>query len=504
LTASVRLPFLPVPFLVALAFAPAAAAEPVRTLSVAPERALSATLTLPAKKSKVRLETGPWKLTVKSEKDGDDLLVRGVDVDLGRNRERRTQRLIVANHDGITTVTLGAGVLARTSSRTVRLRGAVRLADFFASSVADPVDRLAQRAGMLHFARPRTQAYLGQGIDGALHYRELRNWAAGFLPGLLWQVAAERNSVIHARWAMDEVRDLRKVATLDDPDVGFVFWRAAQLGHDLACTTTVPRLALSAQACAQLGSLSRQAADRLVARSATNPLGLIPTWADETLCSQCLPGELRIIVDQLHNLPVLTESPDPARRALALTQARWIAANLLRPDGAGLQQGFIARATGALTRTGNYQGFDDVSVWSRGQAWMVSGLARAATDLEDPVLLAAAVRAAEWWLARFPVDVPPPYDFTAPPGAPRDSSALAILGAGLAVLADRCRATGECDGARYEAAADAAATALVARLESGAQLGRLGEGAYTVGKLPWDESAELPWGTDFLAELLTR
>jgi hypothetical protein len=365
LTRLVRTPTLLVTAFSVLVLAPAAAAEPVRTLSVAPERALSATLTLP-KKGKVRLENGPRKLTIKVDEDGDDLLVRGVD--LGRNRVPRTARLIVSSHDGITSVTLGAGVVAQTASRTVRLRGVTRLADRYASSVADPVDRLAQRAGMLHLARPRTQAYLGQGLDGALHYRELRNWAAAFLPGLLWQVAAERNSVLHARWAMEEVRDLRTVAAFDDPDIGFVFWRAAQVGYDHACATPVPRLGLSARSCSQLGSLARQAADRLVARAASNVAGLIPTQADESLCSQCLPGEARIIVDQLHNLPVLSESRDPGRRALALKQARWVAANLLRPDGAAYQQGFISRIAGVLTRTGNFQGFDDLSVWSRGRA----------------------------------------------------------------------------------------------------------------------------------------
>ena len=496
-----RLPSLLVPLLVVLAFGPAAAAEPVRTLSVAPEHALSVTLTLPAKPGKVRLENGPRLLTIKVGGDGDDLLVR--DVDVGRNRLPRTARLIVSNHDGITSVTLGPGVVAQTASRIVRLRGAVRVADRYASSVADPVDRLAQRAGMLHLARPRTQAYLGQGIDGALHYRELRNWAAAFLPGLLWQIAAERESGLHARWAMEEVRDLRAAAAFDDPDIGFVFWRAAQLGSDLACAPA-PRLGLSARSCAELGSLARRAADRLAARSLSNVAGLIPTQVDEALCSQCLPNEARIIVDQLHNLPVLTESRDPARRELARKQAQWIATNLIRPDGAAFQQGFISRISGVLTRTGNYQGLDDGSVWSRGQAWAISGLARAATDLEDPELLAAAVRAADWWLANEPIDAPPLYDFRAPPDAPRDSSALAIAGAGFAVLADRCEATGDCDGTRYRTAAGTAELALLARLETGAQLGRLGEGAYTVGGLPWDESAELPWGTDFLAELLTR
>ncbi|MET0684850.1 MAG: hypothetical protein ABW060_06010 [Solirubrobacteraceae bacterium] len=494
----------PLPLVILLlvpVLAPAAAAEPVSTLTVAPERALSVTLTLPKKKGKVRLVNGPRKLTIKVDEDGDDLLVRGVDV--GRNRLPRTARLIVSNHEGITSVTLGPGVVSQTASPTVRLRGAARIADRYESSVADPVDRLAQRAGMLHLARPRTQAYLGQGLDGALHYRELRNWTAAFLPGLLWQVAAARGSGLHARWAMEEVRDLRAVTAFDDPDIGFVFWRAAQLGSDLACTP-VPRLGLSARSCAELGSLARRAADRLAARTLSNVAGLIPTQTDESLCSQCLPNEARIIVDQLHNLPVLSESGDRAHRELARKQARWIAANLIRPDGAAFQQGFISRIAGVRTRTGNYQGLDDGSVWSRGQAWAISGLARAATDLDDPVLLAAAVRAADWWLANEPVDAPPLYDFHAPPDAPRDSSALAIAGAGFAILADRCEATGACDGARYRAAAGTAQLALLARLETGAQLGRLGEGAYTVGGLPWDESAELPWGTDFLAELLTR
>ena len=493
-----RVPSLPVASLALLVLAPAAAAEPVRTLSVDPGRALSATVTLPPR-GKVRLEAGTR--TVKIKADGRDLAVAGRD--LGRHRDKRTARLVVANDAGVTSVALGAGTLAQTASRTVRLRGVLTLGDRYGSSASDPLDRLAQRAGMLHAARPRTQSYLGQGVDGELHYRDRRNWAAAFLPGLLWRVAAERNSVLHARWAMEEVRDLAPVARFDDPDVGFVFWRAAALGQDLACTAPVPRLGLTPEDCALLQTLADEAGTRLVARSASNPLGLIPTSSDAAQCAQCLPGELRVIVDQLHNLPVLARSADPARRALALAHARWIASTLVRPDGATLQQGFIDQPTGALTRAGNFQGFDDTSVWSRGQAWAISGLARAATDLEDADLLAAAVRAADWWLAHAPAGALPPYDFSADPTAPRDSSALAIAGAGFAVLAARCGATAACDGVRYRAAAAAAAATLATRLEGGPQLGRLGEATYTAGGLTWDEGAELAWGSDFLAELLT-
>jgi unsaturated chondroitin disaccharide hydrolase len=493
---------LPVLLLVLLLALPAgAAAAPVRTLSVDHGEALSAALTLPAK-GKATLEAGAKEVRITVDRDGDDLVVRRKD--LGRNRLPRTQRLIVANTDGVTTVTLGAALLARTPARSVRLTGTLRLEDPYASSADDPVDRLAQRAGMLHLARPRTQAYLGQGPDGRLHYREIRNWAAAFLPGLLWQVAAARDSELHAHWAMEEVRDLRRVALFSDADVGFVFWRAAALGRDVACATPVPELGLSPAACGHLRSLAEHAATRLLERAAAAPLGLIPTTLDESQCAQCLPGELRVIVDQLHNLPLLTESADPARRAVALSHARWVAGNLMRPDGAVFQQAFVDRTTGALRRTGNFQGLADTSVWARGQAWAISGLARTARDLEDPELLAAAVRAADWWLANTTSGALPRFDFSAAPDAPRDSSAQAIAGAGLHILAGRCAVTGTCDAARYAAAADVAEATLVARLEPGPQLGRLGEGVYNIGGLRWDESAELPWGTDFLAELLTR
>ena len=134
-------------------------------------------------------------------------------------------------------------------------------------------------------------------------------------------------------------------------------------------------------------------------------------------------------------------------------------------------------------------------MWARGQAWAISGFARAARDLEDPELLAAAVRAAEWWLAHTTSGALPRFDFSSAPDAPRDSSAQAIAGAGLHILAQRCAVTATCDAVRYAAAADVAEATLLARLEPGPQLGRLGEGVYNIGGLRWDERAELPWGS---------
>jgi hypothetical protein len=477
-----------------------AAAAPVARVGVGPDRAVSLTLTLP-RDGKVVVRAGESSRGVTARKDR--IVVGGASFD--RGRDPRAQRLVISRTAGITTVGLGPQTLLSAPARTVTVEGKAELTDRYASSAGDPIDRLGQRAGMLHVARPRDVAYLGQGVDGDLHFRELRNWSAGFIPGVLWQVAAARHSELVARWAYEETADLIPAAAFDDPDIGFVFWRAALQGHEAGCVPGGP-LTLTPEQCTTLTGLVNTAAVRLLARSATNPAALIPTAASEADCSQCLPGELRVIVDQLHNLPALVAAAqfigNGTLTALADQHARWVAANLVRPDGSVYQDAFISRATSELIRTDNFQGYSPTSVWSRGQAWAIDGFARAARQLDDRVLLDAARRTADWWLAHTRAGSIPPYDFGAPPGSIPDSSALAVAAVGLRLLAGECARTGACDPAPYGAAANAARTTLTKLVARGPELGRVGAGTYTSGGSTWDENAELPWTADFLAQLI--
>ena len=50
-------------------------------------------------------------------------------------------------------------------------------------------------------------------------------------------------------------------------------------------------------------------------------------------------------------------------------------------------------------------------------------------------MLDTARRVADWFTARLPADGVPRWDFSAPAGAPRDSSAAAIAASGLLELA---------------------------------------------------------------------
>ena len=198
---------------------PAGAAEtppprppPVASVAVDPERAVSLTLALPPN-GKVVIRAGDSSRRVTARKDR--LVLDGDTFD--RGRDPRTQRLVMSRTGGRTTVGLGPRTLISATSRTVRIEGKATLTDRYASSAQDPLDRLGQRAGMLHVARARDVAYLGQGVDGDLHFRELRNWSAAFLPGLLWQVAQARHSALHARWAFEEATRPRRRRPLRRP-----------------------------------------------------------------------------------------------------------------------------------------------------------------------------------------------------------------------------------------------------------------------------------------------
>ncbi|MCK4405712.1 MAG: glycoside hydrolase family 88 protein [Hadesarchaea archaeon] len=89
-----------------------------------------------------------------------------------------------------------------------------------------------------------------------------------------------------------------------------------------------------------------------------------------------------------------------------------------------------------VIRKTTWQGYDDDSCWSRGQARSIYGFTLAHKATEEEVFLSVAEKLADYFIKNLPADYVPYWNFNDPriPNAPRDSSAAAIACSGLMTL----------------------------------------------------------------------
>ena len=89
-------------------------------------------------------------------------------------------------------------------------------------------------------------------------------------------------------------------------------------------------------------------------------------------------------------------------------------------------------------RQSTHQGMRADSTWTRGLAWSLYGFGTVFTYTGDDADLKVAQRNADYYLARSPAGLVPPWDFDVPDGPARidDSSAAAIAASGLWQLAE--------------------------------------------------------------------
>jgi hypothetical protein len=332
-------------------------------------------------------------------------------------------------------------------------------------------------------------------------------WRSGFWPGTLWLIAQRTGD---PQWLQRANAWTVPLATTtnNDHDIGFITLSSLGKGwyfhDDLSDPGGVwrefARQALTA------------AAGRLDARfnkpngsGEAVPAGMIRSW-------DTIEGDYPVCIDNLMNLELLLLAYEmngrlPEQRPWfdhALEHARNSIARHFRADGGTYH---VVRHFQSGPRIGEVQakktrqGYGDETTWSRGQAWAIHGLTTVyrharrdpATDASD--LLAAAQRAADYFIARLPHhftadpynhrigDFVPPVDFDAALGEPdgpwndandnynpssggglgdaepateafsqRDSSAAAIAASGLVELSGV--AATAADRARYLAAAE--------------------------------------------------
>jgi unsaturated chondroitin disaccharide hydrolase len=347
----------------------------------------------------------------------------------------------------------------------------------------DTIRRTIPRMGTEH---PRI------GRDDLTYERCARDdWVEGFWAGQLWL-------------AYDHTRDpvFLDAAQAQRPYFMERLNRPQSHDHDLGFLYTLSLVAdYKITGCQEARDGALRAADSLIARY--HPIGrFIRAWND-------WPGvnnQGRIIIDCMENLPLLywaSRETGASRYAdIANVHAYTNTHYIVRYDGSTYHTYFFDPASGRPQRGATFQGYADESCWSRGQAWGVHGYSVAYRYTGDSLYAATARRLADYALAHLPEDGVPYYDYRLPEDVPhyRDTSAAAILAAGLLNLADVIA-----DGAVYHEAA----CRLLLRLIEGyttagapAAEGLLREGASHVaaGKA----SQMLPYGDYFFVEALLR
>ena len=294
--------------------------------------------------------------------------------------------------------------------------------------------------------RYQNRPALGAIASGGNH-----GWTTSFYAGMLWvawQLSGEQDFREGAeRYTADFARRVRAGEDLETHDLGFLYTLSSVAAWRLTGDDDARAAAL-------------EAAEHLMRRF-LEPAGIVQAWGD--LADPKQSG--RTIIDSLMNMPLLTWAYQQTGDARFIDAVRrhstQLRQHIIRPDDSTFHTFYWDVGTGEPLRGATEQGAFDDSCWARGQAWGIYGFAMNGRALDDPELLEASRRCANYFLAHLPADRVPYWDLVYPEGsdAPRDSSAASIAVCGLLELAETVSNQAERD--RFVAAAHGILSSLI-------------------------------------------
>lgn len=258
------------------------------------------------------------------------------------------------------------------------------------------------------------------------------DWVVGFQSGQLWlalQLTGDPVFLNAARARRPVFAGILRNRHARDHDLGFQFSLSCVADHLMTADRQARRMAL-------------EAARALLARYHEEG-GYIQAWNARAAHGAMKPefAAGRIIADTMQNLALLLwahrETGETDFRDVARGHAATTARHLVRDDGTSFHTFVFDAASGKPLRGETHQGLADDSCWSRGQAWMIHGFAQCALTTGEGFCLDTARKLAAKAEALMGDDRVPAWDYAAPDRrtAPRDSSAGAIMAAGLFILA---------------------------------------------------------------------
>jgi unsaturated chondroitin disaccharide hydrolase len=258
------------------------------------------------------------------------------------------------------------------------------------------------------------------------------DWVVGFHSGQLWlalQLTSDPVFLNAARARRPVFARVLQNRHARDHDLGFQF--SLSCVADWLMTGSPEARALALQAARVLLARYHEEGEYLQAWN--------PRAAHGAMRAEFAAG--RIIADTMQNLALLLwaqrETGEADFRDAARGHAATTAKYLVREDGTSFHTFVFDAASGKPLRGETHQGFADDSCWSRGQAWMIHGFAQCALTTGEAFCLDTARKLAAKAEELMGDDKVPAWDYAVPDRAtaPRDSSAGAIMAAGLFILA---------------------------------------------------------------------
>jgi rhamnogalacturonyl hydrolase YesR len=262
-------------------------------------------------------------------------------------------------------------------------------------------------------AFPRSYAYKEQQIKKV----PSKDWTSGFFAGNLWQIFELTGAEAYKEKAKEWTAFIEKEKFNDRThDMGFKVF--CSFGNGLKHTDND-----------DYKKVIVESAETLITRYNDNVKSL-RSWDFNKKTWQ-----FPVIIDNMMNLELLFEatkiSGDSIFHNIAVTHANTTLKNHFRPDNSTWHVVDYDTISGDVRMKVTHQGYNDNSVWSRGQAWAIYGYTMAYRYTKDENYLNQAKATANFFLSHpnLPENGIPYWDLLDPkiPDAPKDVSASTII-----------------------------------------------------------------------------
>lgn len=249
-------------------------------------------------------------------------------------------------------------------------------------------------------------------------------WCSGFWPGVLWYDFEATGDTAVLAEADRFTQSLKTIVEkpVFDHDLGFLIHCSYGNGYRLTGRDDYRQVILAAAD--SLSTLFNPAA------------GTILSWPRNV---EMLGGH-NTIMDNMINLEMLfwaaNHGGNPYLHDIAVKHAETTMEHHFRPDYTSYHVAVYDPETGEFLRGCTHQGYDDDSMWARGQAWAIYGYTMVYRETKDPKFLDFAQKVTDVYLDRLPEDRIPYWDFNDPeiPETSRDASAACVVASALLEL----------------------------------------------------------------------